>query len=129
MRDFFLSRLLYLRVRICLYSATLYFLKMLYSYIIFQEKTLLCIFCGRYMLRHTRNTKALRATTGCLGKTIQFRTMLDFFSSRLSISNTFIFVFTQQHSIFLKCSILTYSFERKLSCAFSFEAARLDRNV
>ena len=113
-------------IRICLYSAKLYFLKIWYAQIFFREKIVQCILCGRYTLRHTRNTKAHRVTTCCLGKTRKFRTMLNFFLSRLSISNTFAVVFILQHCISLKCGICTYSSERKLYSAFSVEDTCLD---
>ena len=52
--------------------------------------------------------------------------MRDFFSPRLSISNTFVVVFTLPHCISLKCGIFTYSSERKLYSAVSVEDIRLD---
>ena len=38
----------------------------------------------------------------------------------------YVYVFTLQNCISLRSGILTYSFERKLSCAFCFEATHLD---
>ena len=52
--------------------------------------------------------------------------MRDFFSSRLSISKTFVVVFTLQHSISLKYGIRTYYSERKLYSTFPVEDTCLD---
>ena len=90
-------------IRICLYSATLYFLITWYSYIFFREKTLLCVLFWGYTLRHTRNTKAFRVTTCCLGKRRWFRTLQDFLKTWFSEKID----------------------ERKFSCGYSFEATRL----